>query len=118
MKNKLIITRITAYGLSSLLTIPVLLNEFHYEILQFILVMYFIIFFITKYYNKIKNLDIEIILLESITTTLFSFVGALISSFYYMSKIDFISTLIFGSVASIIIGLVLFILNALSLKST
>lgn len=116
MKNKLIITRITSYGLSSGLTIPLLIIEFNFPLLVFNIVMYFTIYHLTDKYNNNKIGFLSIIT-ESLTITFLSYsFGLAVSHLLILNISNFIILLIYGNIANIVIGSFLGIINYMVLN--
>lgn len=117
MKNKLIITRTTAYLLSSIITVPFLIaQQFEPEIIAFMIGMYAIIYFLTRLFAQNYSLKWNHILGESVLTTMVSFIGGLIvaSPIAAFGKFGigglFLPTVV-GIPSSLIIGFALFIIN-------
>lgn len=113
--TKLLITRINAYGLSSLLVLPILYSTQSWSFLSFILPLYISIFFITKYFAKNRSHLLQL-LGESILTTYSSYsIAVIISTVIYSNTINILPLLLYGLPASIVIGFVLFFLNAITI---
>ena len=116
MKKKLIITRITAFGLSSGLTIPFLIIGFNFPFLIFNIVMFFIIYELTDKYdnNKINFLSI---MKESLIITFLSFsFGLAVSHLFTFNIFSFITLLIYGNIANIVLGSFLGVINYMVLN--
>lgn len=117
MKNKLIITRITAYSLSSGIMLPTLYKNLDPLLSVFIIGVYLSIFFITRYYaknNTYKPLDI---FTESILTTVGSFVCGMLAISILIWYLDgfysWFMVVLIGCICSIFIGIALFIINGI-----
>lgn len=115
MNKKLIITRITAYGLSSLIMLPVFYENLDSYLSLFILGVFTSIFFITRYYSKNGSYKPIHIFTESTLTTIVSFcMGMLFLSVITTSLSELSSgfaILFYGIGFSIFIGAILFIIN-------
>lgn len=117
MRNKLMITRTTAYLLSSIITIPFLVKQnFESEVMVFTTVMYVIIYLLTKYFAYNYSLKWIHILVESIMTTLISFIGGIIIAspiviFGHFGISGLFLPILIGIPSSLVIGLILFIMN-------
>lgn len=117
MKKKLIITRTSAYILSSIITVPFLITQhFEQEVVAFMVGMYAIIYFSTKLFAHNYSLKSINVLGESILTTMVSFIGGLIvaspiTAFGKFGIGGLFLPVIVGIPSSLIIGLALFIMN-------
>ncbi len=117
MDNKLLITRIAAFGLSSGIVIPLLIIGISYQYIIFIITIYLTIGYMTYRYNN-KRIQFIYLLKEGILTTIISYnIGILIAFISSIGLPNLFIMSLYGTFYSLFIGAFLGVINYIILNA-